>query len=129
MARDPQYIKLINSMQWRRLRAEVLSAHPLCQDCELEGRVTAATEVHHVTPIESGVSFEQKRALAYRRGNLRALCHPCHKAAHEAMRHGPSSPEAKELSRQRRQATQAETQRYLDELTGGPIFLDTPGDA
>jgi 5-methylcytosine-specific restriction protein A len=43
---DPFY----NSAPWRRVRAERLSLNPLCQDCQDVGRVTAATEVHHVKP-------------------------------------------------------------------------------
>ena len=37
MAKDKEYIKLIHTSRWLRLRRDVLSAHPLCQACEAEG--------------------------------------------------------------------------------------------
>lgn len=127
MSRDPQYKKLLNSARWRQLRAQVLSEHPLCQDCAAAGRVAPATEVHHVTPIETGGNMAQKERFAYRRSNLRALCHSCHREAHAAMMKGPSSDEARALSRQRRQSAIETTLDYLDSLTPGGIFSEGEG--
>lgn len=36
--------------KWRQARKAWLAKHPLCVDCEEEGRVTAAVEVDHVIP-------------------------------------------------------------------------------
>lgn len=58
--------------RWQRVRAMYLRAHPLCVQCERGGRVTAATDVHHIIPRRDGGSDED--------GNLMALCHACHSA-------------------------------------------------
>lgn len=63
----------------------MLTAHPACQDCEAEGLLTPATEVHHVVPVDSGRTFEDKRRLAYDPCNLRALCHACHVRVHHEL--------------------------------------------
>jgi len=60
--------------RWRRARASFLASHPLCVECEAEGRVTAATVVDHVVSI---------RVAPHRRldpTNLRAMCKPHHDA-------------------------------------------------
>lgn len=83
--RDGYYRKLINSSRWQRLRTEVLIRHPLCQDCEANGLITPATEVHHITPIKDGINLAHQRQLAYDSTNLRALCHACHVEAHRSL--------------------------------------------
>ena len=56
--------------QWRKLRALFLSANPFCEMCKQEGRLTDATEVHHIKPLsEDGTNDIE---------NLMALCKPCH---------------------------------------------------
>lgn len=80
--RDRDYIRLMSSKQWRQLRNLTLSACPLCVRCQREGRITAATEVHHVTPIESGRTYAEKERLAYSPSNLMPLCHACHRSEH-----------------------------------------------
>lgn len=88
MARDPVYMQLINSTAWRRLRNVHLSCHPLCEDCRRRGVVRAATEVHHIQPVESGRTPEEKRRLAYLPSNLRSLCRDCHRETHRIARKG-----------------------------------------
>ena len=56
--------------RWRRLRRMVLSRNPLCADCERHGRVTLATDVHHVVAKRDGGKDEMS--------NLEPLCHSCH---------------------------------------------------
>lgn len=85
MAKDKDYRKLINTTRWLRLRRNVLTAHPLCQRCEAEGRITAATEVHHRVPVESAFMYDDKRRLMYDPDNLVALCHACHVRTHTEM--------------------------------------------
>lgn len=60
---------------WRRVRAHVLAAEPLCRMCAEAGRVTAATEVDH---IETFHGLDDFRRLDP--SNLRPLCTPCHRA-------------------------------------------------
>lgn len=88
MARDPLYMQLINSTAWRRLRNLHLSQHPLCEECRRRGVVRAADEVHHIRPVETGRTPEEKRRLAYSPGNLRSLCKACHKETHRIARKG-----------------------------------------
>ena len=53
---------------WRKIRASVLSRHPLCLFCEEEGKTTTATEVDHIDGNSRNNSPE----------NLRPLCKSCH---------------------------------------------------
>ena len=55
---------------WQKIRARFLAAHPLCEQCRKEGRLTVATEVHHILPLGHGGTNDEE--------NLMALCKPCH---------------------------------------------------
>lgn len=67
-----------SNRRWRALRLRVLAATPLCVRCQESGKVTAASEVHHIQPRRSHPE------LAYVVSNLEALCKPCH--SRETMR-------------------------------------------
>lgn len=56
--------------KWRKIRARFLGAHPLCEQCKLQGRYTIATEVHHIKPLADGGTNDEN--------NLMALCKSCH---------------------------------------------------
>lgn len=73
---------MIHTSQWVRLRRRKLMACPLCERCKEEGRVTVATEVHHVVPVEDGLSMRERARLMFDYHNLRALCHDCHVKTH-----------------------------------------------
>ena len=60
------------SKAWRRARGAQLNRQPLCAQCEREGRVTVATEVHHV------LKRTDYAALSYDLANLESLCKQCH---------------------------------------------------
>lgn len=47
--------------------------------------MAAATEVHHVIPVEDGLTRAEKERLMYDYSNLRALCHDCHVRTHTEM--------------------------------------------
>nr|DAP88195.1 MAG TPA: HNH endonuclease [Caudoviricetes sp.] len=97
--RTKEYSQLMNSRRWRRLRAAYLSAHPLCEDCEQQGRTTIATEVHHIRPIESAAGRPgDMQELAFNPCNLRALCKACHIEAHRVL-HSNSLSASKERAR------------------------------
>jgi hypothetical protein len=53
MSRNPFYIKMINSVRWKQLRAEKLRNNPICEVCDTNDLSTLATEVHHKIPVES----------------------------------------------------------------------------
>ncbi len=88
MQRDKDYRRMIQGARWQGLRRRVLSDRPLCERCAAEGYVTAATEVHHRTPVESGVTAAERRRLMYDAANLAALCHDCHVRTHTEMGRG-----------------------------------------
>lgn len=58
----------LNGAAWRKLRAEVLSNHPLCEDCQARGLTVEATDVDH---RDNNPSNNDPR-------NLASLCGPCH---------------------------------------------------
>lgn len=62
--------------QWQRLRARYLAHHPLCEDCDEQGMVKPASEVHHIATIADA----PERRLDW--ANLVALCTPCHHQRH-----------------------------------------------
>lgn len=106
MSHNRLYISLINTTRWRALRADALSARPLCEACLKEGRVTPATEVHHVRPVESVSSYESMRSLAYDPNNLLCLCHACHADIHKGLM--SHTKEAVKENRKR------ETEHFID---------------
>ena len=55
---------------WRKIRAAYLTAHPLCERCERQGKTTPAEEVHHIKPLSKGGTNDFD--------NLMALCTSCH---------------------------------------------------
>lgn len=68
---------------WRRVRVQVLERdHYLCQNCLRNRRITAATEVHHIQPLE------EHPELALVAENLESLCWKCHE---ETKHHGKRS--------------------------------------
>lgn len=79
------YRKMIQGSQWIRLRKWKLSRNPLCEDCKERGRIVLATEVHHIMPVEDGLSVIDRERLMYAIGNLRSLCHDCHIRAHKEL--------------------------------------------
>lgn len=63
------------SKAWRRVRQLALHRdHYLCQECLKEKRITNATEVHHLKPLESHPELGLELA------NLESLCWDCHEA-------------------------------------------------
>ncbi len=105
MSRSPHYIKLLNSRRWRSLRmATIKRSNGLCEQCLKEGRVSAATEVHHIRPVESVKDPFVMEQLAYDPSNLSALCHNCHQEAHRLMNKGSKE--------ERKKRTQEDVERF-----------------
>jgi 5-methylcytosine-specific restriction protein A len=55
---------------WVRLRAGRLAEKPLCELCQRDGRLTPASEVHHIVPLAAGGTHAPD--------NLMSLCKACH---------------------------------------------------
>ena len=62
---------------WKRIRDRHISQHPLCEQCEKEGRIVPAAEVHHKVPISKGGT--------HARENLMSLCRSCHNKIHHEL--------------------------------------------
>ena len=69
-----------NTTEWRKLRETYISQHPICEECLNNGKVTAATSVHHKkSPFKNG---EGNKSLFLDYNNLMSVCHECHAAIH-----------------------------------------------
>lgn len=56
---------------WVKVRKFYLVLHPMCEACEKAGRVTPATEVHHIVALRDGGERLDHE-------NLMAVCRECH---------------------------------------------------
>lgn len=86
MAHSRLYVKLMNSREWRLLRAQKLTDQPLCEMCKSQGYVRAAQCVHHIVEVESGRNEQECRDICLRYSNLMSLCYDCHKSIHQMAR-------------------------------------------
>lgn len=86
MAHSKLYVRLMNSAEWRRLRAEILTAEPLCRECKQRGIVTAARCIHHRIEIDSAKTEAEAQNLAFSKSNCIPLCYECHANIHKAKR-------------------------------------------
>ena len=82
LKRNADYKKLIQSRRWILLRNKKLSKNAICENCLTIGLITPATEVHHITPVDTGINNQHKKSLAYDFNNLQALCKNCHVQEH-----------------------------------------------
>lgn len=57
---------------WRKLSEYKRTIDPLCELCEQAGKVTPATEVHHIRPIADAPELRLEPS------NLMSTCTPCH---------------------------------------------------
>ena len=72
MRKSALYKHLYSSRAWRKLRDRKREANPLCEPCERNGKVTAATSVDHIK------KHEGDRALFLDWDNLQSICDHCH---------------------------------------------------
>jgi len=83
-SRDRESKRFYHTAAWLKARLMQLRAHPLCHDCLLEGRTTAASHVHHIKELADAPD------LALDPTNHRSLCHACHSRVHHAARATPT---------------------------------------
>ena len=62
---------------WSRIRARYAAAHPLCEMCLKEDRLTPVEEVHHILPVSRGGTHDER--------NLMSLCKSCHNKIHREL--------------------------------------------
>lgn len=58
--------------KWQRARTRFLHQHPLCVECQKEGRLVKATVVDHIKPHRGDP------VLFWDETNWQPLCKPCH---------------------------------------------------
>ena len=92
--KSKEYYRLIQSERWRRLRREKLRKNPYCEVCGVP-----ATEVHHLTPVES-MPLRQMELLMFDMQNLQSICRKCHVKAHAQLH---SKSKATNLERRRKE--------------------------
>ena len=66
---DPR-INVRYNRAWRKIRNAYIVVHPLCEQCQKNGRLTPTQEVHHILPLSKDGTHDFN--------NLMALCKPCH---------------------------------------------------
>ena len=109
---------IYNSREWKELRVRKLRTNPLCEVCAERGLVVAASQVHHVRPIEDTTSLDEMRARAFDWNNLQSLCIPCHAAIHKEQKsHTKAAIKEREVQRQA---------RWHDRMTQLFIVSDQP---
>lgn len=62
---------LYHTTRWTRLSRRFRATHPLCAECQRQGRIVAATCVDHITP------YPICRDYFFDESNLQALCDEC----------------------------------------------------
>lgn len=67
--RDPDTSKRYGRA-WKRIRDRYIQAHPLCEMCTRDGKLTPAEQVHHVVALSRGGTNDVT--------NLMSLCSSCH---------------------------------------------------
>lgn len=98
MSKDKDYNQMIHSIRWQKLRREKLMQSWWCERCRRnENRLTPATCVHHITPVETAATRTEKERLMFSIGNLQSLCICCHAEVHKELQ----SHNRKEMQRRR----------------------------
>jgi 5-methylcytosine-specific restriction protein A len=72
--------KAYNNSTWRKMRDTYLKEHAVCQDCISKGKITPASDIHHIkSPFKNG---EINYSLLLDYTNLVSLCKECHGNRH-----------------------------------------------
>lgn len=71
--RDP-FTKARYRGAWILTRKHYVEAHPYCEMCLEQGRLTPTEHVHHKIPLSEGGTHDER--------NLQALCKSCHGRVH-----------------------------------------------
>lgn len=69
--------KLYATSRWRRRSKQWKEQHPMCAECDRQGRVTLATDAHHTREYRPGDG-----ELEFWFTPLESLCFACHQIRH-----------------------------------------------
>lgn len=100
MGHGKYYMKLMNSKEWKQLRARILRERPLCEMCRRNKHISPANELHHIVEVEKGQTESEMRILCFSTTNIMALCHKCHRNIHNERQYH-STAAVKERQRER----------------------------
>jgi len=114
MAKDLLYTRLMNSPEWREIRAGMQEKHPFCELHEKRGIKVPATCIHHIREVESGQTEAESRELCYNPENLIALCAYCHNEIHKRKR----SHSRENVKQRQRNRTARIIARWENKVTG-----------
>ena len=114
MAKDLLYTRLMNSPEWREIRAGMQEKHPFCELHEKRGIKVPATCIHHIREVESGQTEAESRELCYNPENLIALCAYCHNEIHKRKR----SHSRENVKQRQRNRTARIIARWESKVTG-----------
>lgn len=92
-ARRKERQKVYQSKLYKILREEKRRSNPLCQVCELYGRVKLMEHVHHLVSFVGIEDPDRAKELAYDFSNLLSVCRAHHTALHEGYLKGCRSLE------------------------------------
>lgn len=82
--------KAYQNTEWRKMRDTYMHEHPICEECLKKGKITPATDIHHIrSPFRNG---EVNWTLLLDYNNLMSLCKECHGNIH-AKQQGHITPE------------------------------------
>ena len=111
MSRDPRYQKLLNTKEWRELRAwKMQQVNGYCEMCTAEGwhdLQAAAVDIHHKIPVESAKTEAEMRRLCFDPNNLQALCVKHHIQVHTEMKSHTKEKVKENKARARRRFMEA----------------------
>jgi 5-methylcytosine-specific restriction enzyme A len=71
------WAKLYGTRRWERRSEFNLRQHPLCAECERQGRTQEATLSHHLNEYREGMT-----ELDFYFGPIESLCYDCHSKIH-----------------------------------------------
>ena len=77
----PERDKLYYTKQWKKISKLYRQSHPLCEECERNGRITPADLVDHIQAVSDGGSM-------WDWDDLQSLCMACHNRKHSEGRGG-----------------------------------------
>ena len=87
LIREDKLYQFYKSKEWQQLKADVLAAaHNECVKCKAKGKISRATQVHHVQWVKRHPELALSRTYTYKGKiypNLLPLCHKCHDEEHE----------------------------------------------
>ncbi len=85
-SKDPESTRkkrqsVYNTTTWRKMREAKLMRNPLCEICQLEGRITLAEHIHH---LSSFMEYDDNEMIniAFDSENLCSVCRRCHNRCH-----------------------------------------------